>query len=77
MTNLIHLEELLYAKKVTNDFPDAIKKIDICYKELYNYKDYIDINVILKQLEESKCMMELTLHVYTKVLKEVKGKDNV
>lgn len=71
MSNLIHLEELILAKKVTADFPDVIKKIDIYYQQLYNYNEYIDVVRILRQLEESKYMMELTLEVYSQILKNI------
>lgn len=73
MDNIIHLEELILAKKVCEDFPGAIRKIDICHDQLYNYKEYIDIMRVIRQLEESKYMMELTLEVYTEVLKNARG----
>lgn len=73
MKKIIHLEEFVFAKKVTTDFPDVIKTIDNCYQQLYNYKEYIDVSKIIQQLDESKCMMELTLEIYIQVLKETKG----
>lgn len=64
------------AYKIVRDFPDAIKTIDNSYKNLYNYRDYVDVARILNQMEESKYMMELILMAYTQVIKEAKGKNN-
>lgn len=73
MSKIIHLEEILLARRVVRDYPGAIQKLDNCIKMLYDNKEYIDIATSINQLRESKYMMEITLEVYTEYLKGTKS----
>lgn len=68
MSNLVHLEEIKLAIKIVQDFPGLLIKLDNCSAILYNGKDYIDITKVLRQIDESKYMMELILEAYKQVL---------
>lgn len=70
MSNLVNLEEIKLAKKIVQDFPDLLIKLDNCANLVYNGKDYIDIAKVLRQIDESKCMMELILETYRRVLEQ-------
>lgn len=74
--NIINLDEIRLAKKVVKEYPEAIKKLDIIYQMLYNSAEFMDIAKILDQVEESKYMMELTLEVYSAILKNAKENAN-
>lgn len=73
MSKIIHLEEIVLARRVVRDYPGAIQKLDNCLNLLYDSKEYIDIATSINQLRESKYMMELTLEVYTEFLKGTKN----
>lgn len=73
MSNIINLEEIILAKKVVKDFPEAIQNLDICINLIYNKKEYYDISKVIQQIEESKFMMELILEVNKVKLGELKS----
>lgn len=72
MSNLVHLEEIAHATKIAQNYPNAIQKLDNCLVILYNLETCEDITKVIAQIEESKCMMQITLEVYTEVLKNAK-----
>ncbi len=73
MSKIIHIEEIVLARRVVKDYPGAIQKLDNCINMLYADKEYIDIATSINQLRESKYMMELTLEVYTEYLEGLKN----
>lgn len=75
MSKLIHLEEIVLARRVVRDYPAAIQKLGNCINMLYSDKEYIDIATSINQLRESKYMMELTLEVYSEYLKGMQNNE--
>ena len=69
MNNIHSLDDFRLAKVVTKDYPQAIKNIDNSLQLLYNYSNYVDVAMCINQLYDSKNMMELTLTVYQRILK--------
>lgn len=70
MSNIIHLEEILFAKAVVREVPNAVKALDKCLELCYPNDKYFDIAKVILQIQESKLMLELTLEAYKMVLKE-------
>jgi hypothetical protein len=69
---LVHLEEIAHATKIVQNYPNAIQKLDNCLNLLYNVDKCEDIINVIAQINESKWMMQITLEVYTEVLKNAK-----
>lgn len=74
MSNKYNLSEYHFAKKVCKDFPLIQKEIDIAYKMLYPYREYLAVQHILDSLSDSREMMVRQYKSYKEVLKK-KGKD--
>lgn len=71
--SVINLEEIILARRVVKDFPEAIQKLDTCINLIYNLKEYYDIAKVIQQAEESKIMMQLILEVNKVKLEEIKA----
>lgn len=69
MSKLHYLYEYQFALKVTKEVPNAIENIDKCLKLLYDYKEYIDVAKSIKELEDSKAMLEIILETYKQLVK--------
>lgn len=70
---IINIEEARLATKIVKDFPDAMIKLDNCRQMLYNHSEYIDVALVIKQIDESLIMMDVLLQVYSQVLKGIKS----
>ena len=57
MDNLIYLDEYILAKRVTDDFPGLIQKLNKFNRELSPYRDYIDIAEVMQQINMSIYMI--------------------
>ena len=74
---IINLEEARLASKIVKDFPEALIKLDKCRQTLYTHSEYVDVALVIKQINESIIMMDILLQVYSKVLKGIKdGEQN-
>lgn len=70
MSEVINFEEIKLAKRVVQDFPELLIKLDNCKQILYNNSDYIDIAKVIRQIDESVYTMELILGLYQEILKQ-------
>lgn len=75
MSKTYNLLEYQLAQKIVKEVPDAVKTIDKCIKMLDNHKDYVDVLLAIKTLEDSKLLLELTLDRYSYVANR-KGRNN-
>lgn len=70
MSNVVYLEEIILARQVVREAPDAIKALDNCLILLYDSSHFFDVAKSVQQIEESKLMLELILETYKIVLDE-------
>lgn len=75
MSKIHNLYEYQLALKIVKEVPEALKTIDKCIEMLDNHKDYVDVLLALRTLEDSKLLLELTLDRYEYVVNK-KGKNN-
>lgn len=70
MSNVVYLEEIIFARQVVREAPGAIIALDNCLNLLYNHGIFFDVAKSIQQIEESKLMLELILETYKIVLEE-------
>lgn len=70
MSNVVHLEEILLARRIVREVPDVVKNLDKCIDLLYNSSHYYDVAKVILEMKDSKLMLEVTLEAYKIVLEQ-------
>ena len=70
MSNVVYIEELILARQVVREAPEAIKALDNSLILLYNHSHLFDVAKAVYQLEDSKLMLEMILETYKLVLEQ-------
>lgn len=68
MKNKHNFIEYAYAKELVKNFPSLQKKLDLFYKELYDYQGYLAVQHVLDSIADSKTMMQRQYEYYSKVV---------
>lgn len=66
------LKEYKFAKDICKDFPFIQKEMNVLYKKLYKYRQFLAVQHVLDALADSESIIKLQYEYYKKIL-EAKG----